>query len=404
MNNGRIQSLDILRGLAVMLIILFHSSIYNFANIHQLDFSKPPIIVVLISFMGLWGGMFIIYSMALNTLMLGSATRSDRSFKPFYFLIVAGLIYLAVHFLLTLFLGRWNVDFVNNQPLLTGTAYLLRNGSLQSPQVAKLFDGSSVGTIGMNLILLSLLLFLFFRKRGMDNNSQFYLITGLAGSVIMLLSFVRVWIFPYFAGQIVSGNYLSGILLSFLLANPYPLLPYLAYGIFGVMMGLMIHQRKDHLLKKVMVPLGLFFLVYGLAGMMNFDKTISKPDFFWYFKTNFELGLFILMVVLCRFIPAPGSRILSGLGLIQWFSRVSLTIYLLETTVSEVLRIAALRIIPGWNETINACLAFGAINIVFWSGVLFFWSKVSFRYSLEYFWVLLFERLGKKSTKLRSVN
>lgn len=393
-----------LRGLAVMLIILFHSSIYNFASIHLLDFSNPPIVVVLISFMGLWGGMFIIYSMALNTLMLGSATGSDRSFRPFYFLIVAGLIYLAVHFLLNLFLGRWNVDFVNNQPLLTGTAYLFRNGSVQIPQGAKLFDGSSVGTIGMNLILLSILLFFIFRKGSMDKTNSFYWIAGLSATAIMLLSFVRVYLFPFFAGQAESGNYLIGILLSFLLANPYPLLPYLAYGIFGVMIGLMIHQRKDHLLKKVMVPLGLFFLVYGLAGMMNFDKTISKPDFFWYFKTNFELGLFILMVVLCRFMPSPGSRILSGLVLIQWFSRVSLTIYLLETTVSEVLRIAALRIIPDWNQTINGCLAFGAFNIAFWTVVLFFWRKASFRYSLEYFWVILFEKLGKKSTKLRSVN
>jgi len=404
MKSDRIQSLDLLRGLAVMLIILFHSSIYNFANIHLLDFSNPPIIVVLISFMGLWGGMFIIYSMALNTLMLGTATRSDRSFRPFLFPIVAGLIYIAVHFLLNLFLGRWNVDFVNNQPLLTGTAYLLRNGSLQTPETMKLFDGSSVGTIGMNLILLSPILSIIFRKRGMDSNGHFYWVAGLTGSAIMLLSFVRVWIYPFFADQTESGNYLAGILLSFLIANPYPLLPYLAYGIFGVMIGLMIHQRRDLLLKKLMVPLGLFFLVYGIAGMMNFDKTISKPDFFWYFKTNFELGLFILMVVLCRFIPAPGSRLLSGLILIQWFSRVSLTIYLLETTVSESLRIAGLRLIPGWNETINGCLLFGAINIIIWAVILFFWQKVGFRYSLEYFWVILFEKLGKKSTKLESIH
>ncbi len=404
MKNGRIQSLDLLRGLAVMLIILFHSSIYNFANIHLLDFSNPPVIVVLISFMGLWGGMFIIYSMALNTLMLGSATRSDRSFKPFLYLIIAGLIYLVVHFLLNLFLGRWNVDFVNNQPILTGTAYLFRNGSLQTPESIKLFDGSSVGTIGMNLIILSLLLFLIFRKGSKDRTGRFYWIAGLTATSIMLLSFVRVYLFPFFAGQMESGNYLAGILLSFLLANPYPLLPYLAYGIIGVMIGLMIHQQKDRLLMKFMVPPGLFFLVYGLAGMMNFDKTISKPDFFWYFKTNFELGLFIMMIVLCRFLPAPGSRILSALVVIQWFSRVSLTIYLLETTVSELLRIAGLRIFPGWNETINGCLVFGAINILLWAIVLFFWQKIKFKYSLEYFWVIIFEKLGKKSTKLRFGN
>ncbi|MFZ0473054.1 MAG: hypothetical protein WAL94_10600 [Bacteroidales bacterium] len=404
MRNERIQSLDMLRGLAVMLIILFHSSIYNFANIHLLDFSNPPIIVVLISFMGLWGGMFIIYSMTMNTLMLGSATRANMSFRPFYFLILAGLFYLVVHFILNLFLGRWNVDFVDNQPILTETAYLLRNGSLTAPASIKLSDGSSIGTIGMNLIILSVMLNLIFRKGSMDKTGHLLFFAGAAGTLIMLLSFVRVYIFPFFAGQIESGHYLTGIVLSFLLANPYPLLPYLAYGIFGIMIGLMIYQGKDRLLKRAMVPVGLFFLVYGITGMMSFDKTISKPDYFWYFKTNFELGLFILMIVLCRFYPSPGSPVMLRLVIIQWFSRVSLTIYLLETTVSEVLRIAGLRVLPGWNDTINGCLVFGAVNILFWTVVLFFWRRVNFKYSLEYFWVIMFERLGKKSTKLIDIN
>ena len=393
-----------LRGLAIMLLIFFHASIYNFANIHLLDFSNPPIIIVLMSFMGLWGGVFIIYSMTMNTLMLGSATSVDIRFKPFYFLILAGLFYLVVHFILNLFLGRWNLDFVNNQPVVTVTAYLFRNGSLTAPNSINLFDGSSVGTIGTNLIILSLMLFLIFRKGSLDKTGQFYLIAVSTGTAIMLLSFVRVYIFPIYAEQVESGNYFSGILLSFLLANPYPLLPYLAYGIFGIMIGLMIHQGKDRLLKRVMIPAGLFFLVYGLAGMMNFDKTISKPDFFWYFKTNFELGLFILMIVLCRFIPAPGSLVLSRLVIIQWFSRVSLTIYLLETTVSEVLRIPGSRLFPGWNDTINGCLTFGAINILLWTIAIFFWQRINFKYSLEYFWVILFERLGKKSTKLKFVS
>jgi len=386
-----------------MLLILFHASIYNFAGIHRLDFNNPPIIIVLMSFMGLWGGVFIIYSMAINTLMLGSVTRGDMRFKPFYFLILAGLFYLVAHFILNFFLGRWNLDFVNNQPALTTTAHLFRNGSLIIPNSINLFDGSSVGTVGMNLIILSLILLLIFRKGSLDKTGPFYMIAGSTGTAIMLLSFVRVYIFPIFVGQIESDNYFSGILLSFLLANPYPLLPYLAYGIFGIMIGLMIYQGKDRLLKRTMVPLGLFFLIYGLAGMMNFDKTISKPDFFWYFKTNFELGLFILMILMCRFIPSSGSLVLYRLAIIQWFSRVSLTIYLLETTVSEVLRIPGSRFFPGWNDTINGCLAFGVINILFWTIAIFFWQKINFKYSLEYFWVILFEKLGKKSTKLKFI-
>ena len=371
MKRERIESLDLLRGLAIMLIILFHSSIYNFANIHRLDFSNPPLIVVLMSFMGLWGGLIIIYSMTLNTIMLGERTRDGMNFKPFYFSIVAGVIYIGVHYLLNLFLGRWNVHFVNNRPVLTLTAYFLRNGSFSAPAVMKLFDGSSIGTIGLNLILLSLALYLVFRKGTMDRTIWFYPAAGATAIIIMLLSFVRVLCPSLFCSADRIRKLFHGTGAEFSSGEPISSSPYLAYGIFGMMMGLMVFQEKDHLLKRIMIPLGVFFIIYGLTGMMSFEKTISKPDYFWYFKTSFELGLFVLMVVLCRFFPSPGSIFLSKLPLIRWFSRVSLTIYLLETTLSELVRIAGSALLPGWNETINGCLAFGAINIVIWSVILF---------------------------------
>jgi hypothetical protein len=106
------------------------------------------------------------------------------------------------------------------------------------------------------------------------------------------------------------------------------------------------------------------------------------------------------MIIFCRFIPSPGSLIISRLSILRWFSRVSLTIYLLETTVSEILRIASSAVYTGWNETIGGCLLFGVVNIVFWAVALFFWQKVNFKYSFEYFWVHMFERIGKQSTKL----
>ncbi|MFA5084716.1 MAG: hypothetical protein WC475_05080, partial [Candidatus Paceibacterota bacterium] len=85
---------------------------------------------------------------------------------------------------------------------------------------------------------------------------------------------------------------------------------------------------------------------------------------------------------------------------VGWFSRVSLTVYLLETLVSEILRKISSAIIPSWNQTINGCLIFGAINVFVWIAILFFWQKKDFKYSLEYYWVKLFKKMGKNSTKL----
>ena len=154
---------------------------------------------------------------------------------------------------------------------------------------------------------------------------------------------------------------------------------------------------------RVLIPMGIVFLVFGVTGAMNNTKTISTPDLFWFFKTQFELGIFLLM--LAFFLLASGKKKSSRpvMPLIQWFSRVSLTIYLLETLVSELLGKAGHLIYPGWNRTINGCLLFGALNVVLWALILFFWRKIDFRYSLEYFWVRAFRKFGKESGKLNEL-
>jgi surface polysaccharide O-acyltransferase-like enzyme len=400
MNGNRIASLDAIRGLALMFILLFHCSIYNFANIHKLDFSNPPILIVLMSFMALWGGVFIIYSLTVNSLMLQRRSGKGTPAKAYRFLLLAGLIYLVLHYVLNMFLGRWNIDFVNNQPHLTFVAGTLRNMELTMPPVTKLFEGSSLSTIALNLIIVSGFLVLLTRNKGLQKTTRNCLILGISGFIILIGSFIRVSIYPVFSRAVESGDFFTSISLSFLIANPYPLLPYLSYGLFGAMIGLMIYSDRKDLLKKVILPLGLFFLIFGIAGMMNFDKTISKPDYFWYFKTNFELGVFLLLAVLILTSLDKRTRFLKSISLLNWFGRVSLTIYLLETLVSEILRIFLHQFLPDWDQTINGCLTFGLFNIFIWAGILFFWRKINFKYSLEYFWVQGFSKLGKRSTKL----
>ncbi len=403
MINNRIASLDAIRGLALMFILFFHCSIYNFANIHKIDFSNPPILIVLMSFMALWGGVFILYSSVANTVMFQRRAAAEPATRTFRFLLIAGAVYLVLHYLLNIFLGRWNIDFVNNQPHMTFVAGTLRTGELALPPVTKLFEGSSLSTIALNLILVSGLLVLLTRNGGATKATRNYLIMGISGFVILTGSFLRVPLYPAFASAIESGDFLTSIGLSFVLANPYPLLPYLSYGLFGAMIGLMVFSGRKDLLKKVILPLGTFFFLFGIYGMMNFDKTISKPDYFWYFKTNFELGVFLLLAVLILLGLEKKTVFLGKIRLISWFGRISLTIYLLETFMSEILRIIVHGFLPDWDQTINGCLLFGLLNIGVWAVIVYFWSKVDFRFSLEYFWVRGFKKIGKDSTKLHMI-
>ncbi|MEI7512039.1 MAG: hypothetical protein WCK01_01105 [Candidatus Uhrbacteria bacterium] len=399
----RIESLDYLRGIALIFIILFHSSIYNFANIHKIDFSNPPIVVVLMSFMALWGGIFIIYSMAANAMMLMKRNQEGAHKHILLYPVIAGAIYLFLHYVLNIFLGRWNNDFINNRPDMTAVASTLRNMQLTLPHLTKLFEGSSLSTIALNLMIVSGVIYLLFRNGGATKYVKNYLILAISGMAIMLGSFIRVSLFPLFTQSIETQNHLLATLYSFTLANPYPLLPYLAYGLFGALIGMMIYQKHDRWLKRFIMPLGILFLTYGIYGIMQFDKTISKPDYFWYFKTNFELGIFILLFIFTYFVVEPNIRFLKKLSFITWFSRVSLSIYLLETTLSELVRIVWSSVNPSWNQTINGSLLFGVGNIFLWILILWIWKRSNFKYSLEYFWVKWFDKLGKQSTKMETL-
>lgn len=393
----RIVSLDFIRGFTLILVVFLHASIYNFDNIHKIDFENPPIIVVLMSFMALWGGIFIIYSTALNSLML--ARRSVDGIKVSYFrhLFTASIIYIFIHYILIIFLGRWSIDFVNNRPDMTAVAFYLRGSIDLLPGIEKYFEGSSLSTIAFNLFFSSVLIYLLFKNNGVKKEIRNFTFLGIAGLFIITLSFLRIPLYELLSNSVYTKNYLASLFFSFFIANPYPIIPYLAYGLFGVLFGLILFNKNYKYILRALIPLGIVFVVIGLFGMSRFEKSISSPDYFWYFKTHLELGVFILMF---SFIILLSQKVNLKIPFILWFSRISLTIYLLETTLSEIIRKISLNIFPGWNLTINGCLVFGAINVFIWLIILFIWKHYNFKYSFEYFWVLLFKKLGKNSTKL----
>lgn len=391
----RIESFDFLRGILMIFIILFHASVFNYANINKIDFSSPPIIVVLISFLTLWGGMIIFYSGMINTIT--TLQRNNKIYAKFIF--YAGLMCVLINYILNIFLGRWANDFVNNKPDMTIIANLIRNSQLAFPHISKWFEGSSLLIIGLNLIFLSLLLYLFLKKETRDYKKQYWIL-GILGFVIMFISVMRIYLYPLIEQSISQHNYFLAFILGYAVANPYPIFPYLAYGLFASMVGIMVYQEKFNLIKKVMIPIASFFTIFGLIGMLQFEKTISKADYFWYFKTHFELGIFIFIAILTTYFYLVKNKEFKWAQFIKNFSTVSLSIYLLEVTVSELFGRTLSTILPMWNQTINGCLLFGFANVVLWSCILMVWSKFNFKYSFEYFWVLFFNKIGKTSTKI----
>jgi hypothetical protein len=348
------------------------------------------------SFMALWGGLFIFYSSFINTYASFSNQSESELMKQQRYLRIAAVVYFFVHIALSLIFGRWANDFVHNRPNMTLVAASMRTGRLVLPNLEILNDGSSLLIIGTNLFVVSYLIkSILFPK----NDKRFWrnlVLISIAGLLLMVLSSARVYLHPVLDPS-ESSNILLGIIFSIFLGNPYPMIPYLAYGLFGMVLGALYARGKMKVLVPIAITLSIFFIVYGILGIGNHDKTISTPDYFWYYKTQVELGLFMLLFLLAL---SLGKFRFAKIPIIGWFSRVSLSVYMLETLISELIRVPILKIIPDWNQTINGSLLFGGINVLLWLILVSLWKQIDFRYSLEYWWVKGFARLGKESSKL----
>jgi len=83
------------------------------------------------------------------------------------------------------------------------------------------------------------------RNKGFEKEKRNYWVLGTSGFVIMLFLFTRIYLYGIVDQSIQAKNYLLATMLSFTIANPYPLFPYLAYGLFASVIGIMIYKKKE---------------------------------------------------------------------------------------------------------------------------------------------------------------
>ena len=408
MEARRYQALDILRGFSILYVVFIHGAIYNYSQFNQLDIANLPLYLLAIGAVGLWGGIFVVYSLAINTARL--ICRNNYAllkFRSFSYLVIAGLIYLFVlGTAQSLLLGRWAIGGETTQ--LTAVAELIR-GQEVNIHIEKLFSSSGLKIIGLNLLVVPIMTYFIFRRSGLrDKIESYQLFIGL-GLIALLFSFVRLFLYSDWIDAVISGNWLMSYIGGLFLADPYPGIAYLAYGFFGVALGLMLfYRRLDHL-RNYMLPLGVVMTVSGMVTLQFIQPDFFGPSWFWYAKIIFESGIFILLFCLAIWLDIVSSKNLShkfttllrpAHQLLEPVSRICLTIYLFETLTSELLRPVFASMSANWDQSIAACLTIGLANTALWLTTGHVWKRWNYRFSIEHGWVLISNVFGRKSTKL----
>lgn len=408
----RYISLDVLRGIGILGVVYLHSSLFHYGDIMNVDFDNPPPVVTVIGLLLMWGGLFAVISGAANgSMMYGrfvdGKSSPDRVLRG---AAATGLFILLLHYVYFLFLGPALLDLETGDHSMSVLAGFIRHGAWRLPRADRVFYSTALSMVGWNVILVGVVLYFLLRNGGHQKPKRNYAIMAALGMAVVVVSLIRIPLYPLSQQAIERGNYPLAFLLGFTVNKNDPVLPYFGFGLFGAMIGVALARGESH--RKIREYFGLTgvgWLAAGVIGLMLLPDTMLERavDAFWFFLIVVQLGLFILLVVALLWLLdfCPEEKRWRRAGLLRWvrrFGMVSLSVFMLETPLSGVLARLADAVFPGWNMSMNVTFMFAAFNVVIWLGLVKLWEVYDFRYSFEWIFVNSLERLaGRRSAKMK---
>ena len=334
---------------------------------------------------------------------------------------IPGFLLIIIHFVYYMVLGPTNYDMesgTNNHSFgfIPGS---IRTGTWYSIQTDRWFEQSSLMMIGLILIFLGIILYFLFRNNGIEKVKRNQRILYILGSLIILFSFLRIYLFPVVVELISDEKYLLAWLLALFGYEPFPILPYLGFGILAGAYAITLEQQPR---KK----LNLYYLL-GIAWIVLFIICFLLPDSFYeslgllddifimYLLILFQVALFQIVMNFFIFgldkpnfdndplLQVKQQKRLNRTKVIRQIGASSLTIFLFERTVSNIFAKLLDYIIPDWNNTILASIIFGMGMVSIWLLILWIWKKGEYKYSIEWIWTRLLTKVGKKTTKIEKI-
>jgi len=424
------RSIDMVRGIMLLGMILAHGAVYEYARIFEVDFENPPLVIGIMGFFVLLGGSFIMMSGLVNTAAavarIGEGQTSARAAGRN--LAISGLVILVLNYLYVYFFGPATLDFDAKSLAMTMIPASIRAGALVVPSARLLLDGSSISIIAWDLLLMGGILTLLLRGGGTGGQAsrspggpggvapatrtRAYVVLSVLAAAVFALGFFRYLLYPAAPRAIAKGQWVSAVFLNLLLEKPYPLVPYFSFGVVGMIMGLAATDPSPRRPLSVLLAVGILALVVGAGLYVIMPATIGQVTVGWFSRVVLELGLFMTVgSALLRFretgsatraedrLPPPRRQ--RPQGFLGTIGRASLTIYFLQPPLSELLARAANLVVPGWSDSLGLTMAFAAANVIAWALVLLAWRAVSYRYSLDWVYARVLAALGRESLRDR---
>lgn len=400
--------LDFLRGLGIFILVGLHSAFYYFGGLYELDLNNPTPIITVIGLFLMFAGMFAIISGMVHNIQMMIYLRSGKENILFRF-VIRGITILVFAYLYFIFTGPGVVNMAEKSMDNSILVEFIQSGTFTGFSFQRVFYIDSLVMLGLNIILLGLFSALMIKILKTANNVWFSRSYFIAGIATTLLSIVRIPLYSILIKALDDGNYLVYFLLNWLVNKNNPILPYIAFGLFGMWIGssLTLYGWKKTKPKVLVTSLILFIagvLMYILLPDTMLERSI---DMKWYSIILAQLGLFMLLVLgALKLFDFSKNSALKNNFLIKFITRfgvAGLTVFFLESILSAIVFRIIKNINPEISLTMAQALTYGFSLSIFWGILLIFWEKTGYKYGLEYIYGKI-ASLSGRSTKLEKLN
>jgi hypothetical protein len=414
----RIESLDILRGFAIISIVVLHRLHYNWAAAgpgRDIGEGVSKWVLYLLFYLITMAGIFSLITGTVNAFKAYQRNAEGRNStrQLLYGGLSTGLWILVLHYIQRIFFANGFTEGRFPVGVLLGW---MRTGQ-STPVSPNLYtESNALSMIGLVIIILTLVMVAMFRNgkpRNLKKDTRLFIILGFL--ILATTPFVRYGLGLYKTVMIQDQNYFAVTLINLLIGG-YGMFPFLSYGFFGAAIGAYIAGGVSKIqLKKYLLIFGmLFFLIGGVGffilggwGFNNLFQNTMPNQLHWILFRMNQLGFFLFLywVLLSAVDFATGpskERILRFFYPARVFGMVSLTVFFCEPILAEILRKAWDMVFPGWTEQLVPVVIFGLFCLMIWWFILMIWYRtVKFAGSLEWLGASVVRMIsGKKTSKL----
>jgi uncharacterized membrane protein len=406
----RYEGLDVLRGLGIFFVVALHSAFYYFGGLYDLDLNNPPPIVTIIGLLLMFAGMFAIISGISHFIQF--MRRIDKNANTWQILkqfLIRGVIILIIAYAYFIFTGPGIVDMAARSMDNSILVNIIQQGVFEGASFQRIFYVDSLVMLGSNIILLGIFTVLLYRVTKSVQSIWFCRAYFIGGLAVTALSLVRIPLFEIFTKASTDGNYLVFFLLNWLVAKNNPVLPYFAFGLFGMWIGAMLNLQPWKSILRNVLSIGLVFLVAGVVLYIKLPDTMLQRgiDMKWYSIMLAQLGLFMLLVLgalkIFDFRKVTREKLSPVTKFIKRFGVAGLTVFFSESILSACVYRLIKLFIPDLSLDLNQAIIYGLSLALCWGVFLIFWEKSGYKYGLEYMYGKIVSAKGE-STKLQKLD